>query len=291
MILLLNGLFFVFHDFGIAIIFLVLIVRLILHPITKKGQVNMVRMQKQMGEFAPKVEELKKKYGNDKARIQQETMKLYREHGINPAGQMMGCIPLFIQMPVWFALFLSLSNNILMRHQPFHFTWIHDLTAQDALIAFSTPLVIPGVGWELTSFNLLPPLVAVFMYVQTKTQPRPKPNPNATDQQRQQQEMMQKMMPMMSIMMLFFFYKMPAGLNLYIMCSSMFGWIEQIRIRKHIKKQEDDGTFGKPPPPKDDPGGGPAKPRGPSWLQRLQKAAAEAQKTQASKRTKTKPRR
>ena len=288
MIWLLNSLFFVFHDFGVAIIILVLIVRVMLHPITKKGQVNMVRMQKQMGEFAPKVEEIKKKYGNDKARIQQETMKLYREHGINPAGQMMGCIPLFIQMPIWIALFLSLSNNVLMRHEPFHFTWIYDLTAQDALIPFSTPLIIPFFGIELTSFNLLPPLVSEFLYVQTKTQPRPKPNPNATDQQRQQQEMMQKMMPMMSIMMLFFFYKMPAGLNLYIMCSSMFGWIEQIRIRKHIKEQEENGTFGKPPSPKDGP---PPKPRGLSWLQRLQKAAEEAQKTKASKRTRTKPRR
>ena len=281
MIWLLNSLFFLCGDFGIAIIILVVIVRTLLHPITKKGQVNMVRMQQKMGEFSPKIEELKKKYGNDKARMQQETMKLYREHNINPAGQMLSCLPMVIQMPIWIALFLSLSNNILMRHQSFLFTWIHDLTAQDALYTFDTPLTVPLFGWQIASFNLLPPLVSLFMFIQMKTQPRPKPNPNQSDQQRQQQEMMQKMMPMMSVMMLFIFYNMPAGLNLYIMCSSLFGWLEQRRIRAHIKEQEAAGTLHKPAPKRKDPADGPHKP---SWVERLQKAAEQAQKTQATKR-------
>ena len=114
-----------------------------------------------------------------------------------------------------------------------------------------------------------------------KTQPRPKPNPNQSDQQRQQQEMMQKMMPMMSVMMLFIFYNMPAGLNLYIMCSSLFGWLEQRRIRAHIKEQEAAGTLHKPAPKRKDPADGPHKP---SWVERLQKAAEQAQKSQATKR-------
>lgn len=280
MIWLLNSLHAGLRDFGLAIIILVLIVRTLLHPITKYGQINMVRMQQKMGEFTPKIEELKKKYGKDKARLQQETMKLYREHGVNPAGQILGCLPMFLQMPIWVALFLSLSNNIGMRHQPLHFTWIRDLTAQDALFTFSSPLPLIGA-----SFNLLPLLVAVFMYLQQKLQPKPKPNPNMSDQQRQQQEMMQKMMPMMSIMMLIFFYKMPSGLNLYIMFSSLFGTLEQIRIRKLIKEREERGELHKAPRKGNASPAG-RKPGKASFFERLQKMAEEAQKSQPRRQEK-----
>jgi len=294
MIWLLNHLYFVVRDFGLAIILLVVFMRVLLHPITKKGQVNMVRMQKQMGAFSPKMNEVKKKYPNDKAKQQQEMMKLYREHGINPAGQLFTCVPMAIQMPIWIALYLSLSNNILMRHQPafFGLLWIDDLTAQDALYTFASPLTIPLVGWKIAAFNLLPLLVAIFMFLQQKTQPKPPPNPNATPEQKSQQEMMQKLMPMMSIMMLLIFYKMPAGLNLYIMCSSMFGWLEQKRIRAHIKEQEANGSFDKPAHPKDGGGRGllaklsGAKQDGsPGWLEKIQKAAEQAQKDQHTQRS------
>ncbi|MFQ5591015.1 MAG: YidC/Oxa1 family membrane protein insertase [Phycisphaerae bacterium] len=275
MIWLLNGLFYVVRDFGVAIIILVLLVRALLHPITKKGQVNMVRMQHRMQELAPKIEEIKKKYANDKARMNQEMMKL----NINPAGQIITCLPMMIQMPIWVALYLSLSNNILMRHESCVFLpWIHDLTAPDALFTFSSHLVIPIVGWTIDSFNLLPLLVAVFMYTQQKLQPKPAPNPNMTDQQRQQQEMMQKMMPLMSIMMLLIFYKMPAGLNLYIMSSSLFGTIEQKRIRAHIKEQEAAGTLLKPA--ERQATGGATKRSTPSLFQKLQAMAENAQKAQ-----------
>ncbi len=284
MVWLLNSLFSLIPDYGLAIIVMVLIVRTLLHPITKKGQVNMVRMQKQMGEFTPKVEELKKKFGSDKARVQQETMKLYREHGINPAGQFLNCLPMVIQMPIWIALFLSLSNNIGMRHAPFHGTWIHDLTSPDALITFASPLPLIG-----EHFNLLPLLVSLFMYIQQKLQPKPAPNPNMSEQQRSQQDMMQKMMPMMSIMMLFIFYKMPSGLNLYIMFSSLFGAIEQYRIRKHIKEQEEAGTLIKPKKIKPDADSR-KKPGQMSFFEKMQKMAADAQEKQAKSAKKSKKR-
>jgi len=280
MVWLLESLHYVLRDYGVAILVLVLIVRVILHPITKKGQVNMIRMQTKMGEFAPKLEELKKKYANDKARFSQEQMKLYREENINPAGQMLTCLPMALQMPIWVALFLSLSNNIGMRHQgTFFLPWVDDLTAQDALIPFTHPLQIPFVGWHLYSFNLLPPLVALFMYVQQKTQPKPEPNPNASPEQRQQQEMMQKMMPLMSVMMLIIFYNMPSGLNLYIMCSYLFGWLEQRRIRAHIQEQKDAGTFDKPKRPEKES----RKRSKPGFFQKLQAMAEEAQKHQAKR--------
>ncbi|MCH8241522.1 MAG: YidC/Oxa1 family insertase periplasmic-domain containing protein [Planctomycetes bacterium] len=289
MIWLLNGLSALTRDFGVAIIILVLIVRTLLHPITKKGQVNMVKMQKKMQELAPKIEEIKKKYANDKARLNQEMMKL----NINPAGQILTCLPMMLQMPIWVALYISLSNNILIRHQgSVLLPWVHDMTVPDALYTFSSPIIIPLLGWSIPAFNLLPLLVAVFMYTQQKLQPKPTPSPNMTDQQRQQQEMMQKMGPIMSIMMLIIFYPMPAGLNLYIMTSSLFGTIEQKRIRAHIKEQEDAGTLLKPKE-KEKPitAADKGKPRKPSFMERMQKAVDEAQKKQAQRPQKAKAKR
>lgn len=282
MIGLLNGLYAVVRDYGVAIIILVLIVRTLLHPITKKGQVNMVRMQKVMGDFAPKMEELKKKFGNDKVRLQQETMKLYREHNINPASQMFTCLPMMLQMPIWIALYLSLSNNIRIRHEGFFmFPWVDDLTAPDALYSFASPIVVPLLGWHIASVNVLPVLQAVSMYVQMKLQPKPEPNPNMTDQQRQQQEMMQTMMPIMCVVMLFALYSAPSGLNLYIMFSSTFGAVEQWRIRKHIKEREAAGTLLTKPKPVED--GAKPKRAAPSFFERLQEMAEKAQKAQPPK--------
>lgn len=283
MIWLLNHVYAVVPDYGIAIIVLVLIVRALLHPITKKGQVNMARMQRRMADLAPKIEEIKRKYANDKVRQNQELMAL----NINPAGQLMTCLPMLIQMPIWVALYLSLSHNVDMRHEAFLFTWVKDLTAQDALIPFSSSITVPLFGWVLTSFNLLPILVSLTQYIQMKLQPQPKPNPNLSEEQRTQQETMQKMMPMMSIMMLFIFYKMPSGLNLYVMSSSIFAAIEQWHIRKHIREQEEAGLLNPKETIRVD-----AKPVGrrlPGWMERLMQAAEEAKKQQRAVQ-KAKPR-
>lgn len=289
MIWLLNALHAVVRDFGVAIIILVLIVRTLLHPITKKGQVNMVRMQHRMQEMAPKIEEIKKKYANDRARMNQEMMKL----DLNPAGQLLTCLPMLIQMPIWIGLWISLSNNILMRHEPFLFTWIRDLSAQDALYTFATPLTVPLFGWKIASFNLLPFLLSITQYAQIKLQPKPKPNPNMTDEQRRQQEMMQSMTPIMVGMMFLIFYNAPSGLNLYVMASSFFGTIEQWRIRTHIREREEAGTLHKPvkerviAPVTE---GGAAAPALPGWVQRLQKMAEDAQKVKSQRSAKGKKR-
>ena len=128
-----------------------------------------------------------------------------------------------------------------------------------------------------------PLLVSLFMYIQQKSQPRPKPNPNMTDQQRAQQEMMQKMMPLMSIMMLIFFYNAPSGLNLYIMFSSLFGWIEQRRIRAHIQEREETGTLHRKPS-QANPAPKKKRPGDMSFFEKLQKMAEDAQKKQAKRK-------
>jgi len=284
MVLLLDGLEKVVGNYGVAIIILVLIVRLILHPITKKGQVNMVRMQERMGKLQPKIEQLKERFGNDRGRLQQETMKLYKEEGVNPATSMAGsCLPMAIQMPVWIALYTSLSNNIEMRHRGF-VLWIHDLTAPDAMIPFAgtyhVPLLSKLTG-EISALNLLPILMAISMYLQQKLTPKPQPPAQsgraAPNPQMDQAAQMQKMMPLMSIFFALICYAMPSGLNLYIMTSSLLGALEQHVIRKHLKKVKEKGLATGPPP---DPLRDPARP--PSWLARkfhaIQKQADDAQR-------------
>lgn len=281
MMWLLDGMHAVIGDYGIALIVLVLLVRTLLHPITKFGQVNMVRIQKKMAMLGPKMEEVKKKYANDPMRRNTETTKLFKQEGVNPASNMVGCLPMFLQLPIWAALYMSLGNNIQMRHQPFAWFWPADLTAPDELIRFSAPVHLWLLG-TLHSFNLLPFILAIAMYWQQKTMPKPPEMPNQTEQQKQQAEMMKMMMPMTSIMMLFIFYNAPSGLTIYIMASSFFGAIEQRRIRKHIDEQEKRGVFDLPKPTRQPSTSSPSahEPRKEGWWTRLQRLAEDARKQQ-----------
>jgi len=210
-----------FGNYGVAIILLVLLVRLVLHPLTRKGQVSMHRMQK----MAPKIEKLKEKYGDDKATLQKETMKLYKEGGVS---QVMGCLPMILQMPIWIALYSALTAAIQLRHAGFLPFWITDLAAPDAVITWARDL--PVIGYSL---NLLPILLTVAMYFQSMTA-TPSAQP-ASREKAQQQKMMKYMMPGM---MFFFFYNMPSGLTLYVMTSTFAGLLEQKVIRKHIEEKE-----------------------------------------------------
>ena len=286
MVTLLNAFSAVVHNYGIAIFLLVLLVRVILHPVTKKTQVNMVKMQQSMGKLQPKIEEAKKRYANDKQRLQQETMRIYKEAGINPAGQMLSCLPMMLQMPIWVALYSSLNNNIAMRHQGFVW-WINDLTAPDALIPLGGSYHVPLLGafmGEVTAFNLLPLLVGATMYAQQKLMPKAQPAATpSSDQSAQMQKQMQSMMPIMSIFMALIFYNMPSGLNLYIMTSSVLGAIEQWRIRMHVEAAKSK-SVDVPAPSRPQREHAPAKPRRPSFLERLAKKADEAQKLRKTRK-------
>ncbi len=293
MVWLLDGLHTAVPNYGVAIIILVIIVRAMLHPLTRKGQINMVRMQERMGKLQPKIEQIKRLHANDKVRLQQETMRVYKEEGINPATSVFNsCLPMMIQMPIWIALYTSLANNIQMRHQPF-ILWIHDLTAPDALIPFSQAYHVPllsSLTGPIEAFNLLPILMGITMYLQQKLMPRPQTPASSgsagSSPQFDQAAQMQKMMPVMSVFFSLILYAMPSGLNLYIMTSSLFGMLEQYYIRKHIrtvkerdKKAGSAGTDTKRPP---------KPPKPPSWLarkfQELQKRADEAQRIQGRKK-------
>jgi YidC/Oxa1 family membrane protein insertase len=216
-------------NYGIVIIIFVFVVRILLHPITKKSQVSMMKMSK----LAPKSEEIKKKYADNKAEMNKQMMVLYKEHGASP---ILGCLPMFLQMPIWIALYSAIYAGIEFRGAKFLPFWITDLSSVDALFYFPAAVEkIPFIGTFIgTSFNLLPILLGVAMFGQQKLMPSSAPSTNP--QAAQQQKMMLWMMP---IMMLLFLYRAPSGLNLYIMSSTVAGLVEQYVIRKHIREKEE----------------------------------------------------
>ncbi|MHC4123191.1 MAG: YidC/Oxa1 family insertase periplasmic-domain containing protein [Planctomycetota bacterium] len=215
----------VIPNYGVAIIILVFLIRIIIHPLTKKSQVSMSKFSK----LAPKVEEIKKKYANNKTEMNKHVMALYKEQGASP---FLGMVPMFVQMPIWISLYSAIYTSIALRGEPFLPFWITDLSAPDALIRFQE-FSLPIFG-KINSFNLLPILMGVAFYLQQKMMPS-QASAATNPQMAQQQKMMKIMLPLMFPLML---YKAPSGLNLYIMASTFAGVIEQYVIRKHLKQQD-----------------------------------------------------
>ncbi|MHC4679878.1 MAG: membrane protein insertase YidC [Planctomycetota bacterium] len=216
----------VVRNYGVVIIILVFLMRLVMHPVTKKSQVSMSKMST----LAPKVEEIKKKYANNKAEMNKQMMALYREQGASPV---MGMLPMMVQMPIWIALWSAVYASIDLRGAAFLPFWITDLSAPDALFRF--PAVTLPLFGKLDSFNLLPILMGVAFYLQQRLMPS-QAGAAANPQMAQQQKMMKIMLPLMFPL---FLYKGPSGVNLYIMASTFAGVIEQHVIRKHIREKEE----------------------------------------------------
>jgi len=294
-------------NYGVAIICLVVIVKTILHPLSKRGQLVMTRTQRGMARLKPKLDAINEQFKGDKKRQSEETFKLYRDEGISPAGPLLGCLPMFIQMPIWVALWSMLNTNVDIRHQPFMW-WMRDLSSPDALISlpeswrFSIPLLSGMMGGPITSLNILPILMVVTMYAQQKimqklTQPENKPAPKLDahgrpipDPMAQQQKMMPYMMGFMGLL----FYNSPSGLNLYIWVNSLLGVVEQFQIRRVIKHMEEKGLLiDKKPVPAETPGGKPVSPAArvpqqPNWVTRLQNKL-EAMRDAQSQRERPEP--
>ncbi len=193
----LNKCYSIIPSYGIAIILLTLLIRILFWPLTHKSTESMKRMQL----IQPEIKALQAKYKDSPQKLQKETMQLYKEKKVNPMG---GCLPMFVQIPVFIALFTVLRNAIELRYAGF--LWITDLSTPENLFAGS----IPFIG----SLNILPLLMSLSMIWQQKLTPQVA----STPEQQQQQKMMMFMMP---IMMLFFFYKMPSGLVLYWTTSNL----------------------------------------------------------------------
>jgi YidC/Oxa1 family membrane protein insertase len=227
---------YVVFDWGIAIIFLVLVVRGLLHPLTKRSQLNMQRFGKVMQKIKPEIDLIKAKYPKDPKKVQSEQMVLMKEYGVNPF-QMLGCLPMFLQMPIWVALYALLYFMFDIRQEPAFFgifqqfggwSFLADLSAADHFFGqFDEPTHF--LLWNITGINILPILMGGIFFVQQKYM---SPQGMATTpEQASQQKMMRIMMVVMFPLML---YSAPSGLTLYILTSSSIGILESRHIRKQL---------------------------------------------------------
>ena len=178
-------------NWGVAIIIITLIVKGGMYPLTKAQYTSMAKMR----DLAPKMAQLKERFGDDRQKMSQATMEMYRKEKVNPAG---GCLPLLLQMPIFLALYWVFLESVELRHAPFFF-WIQDLSAMDP-------------------YFVLPVLMGASMYVMQKMQPM-------TIQDPMQQKIMQYMPVVFSIFMAWF----PSGLVLYWLVSNLIS-IAQMKI-------------------------------------------------------------
>ncbi|MEE9129201.1 MAG: membrane protein insertase YidC [Phycisphaerales bacterium] len=229
-------------DWGLSIIILVCVVRTLLHPLTKKAQINMQRFGKVMSEIKPEIDKLQKKYKDQPKKLQQEQMRLMRERGANPL-QMLGCLPMFLQTPIWIALYAMLYFAFELRHEPAFWgffqlfggwPFLADLSSADHFFwQFNTPFNL-FANVNVTGINLLPILMGVVFYIQQKYM-SPPPSASMTKEQLQQQKIMKIMMVVLFPIML---YNAPSGLTLYIFTSTLIGIIESRYVRKHISEMD-----------------------------------------------------
>ncbi len=187
-------------NYGVAIIILTIIVRLVLFPLTYKGMKSMKRMQ----QLTPRMKKLQEKYKKNKEKLNKEMMDLYRKNKVNPLG---GCLPLLLQIPVFFALYSSLSSAVELRHAPFIF-WISDLSQPDGL-------------------GITPLLMGVSMFIQQKMTP----------QTAMMDSTQVKIMQMLPFIFTVFSFTFPSGLTLYWVTSNILS-IAQQQIINRIKTPE-----------------------------------------------------
>ena len=208
-------------SFGIIILILVVLVKLVISPLTYKSYVSMAKMRL----IKPQVDELNKKYPKqeDAMKRQQATMELYKKAGINPMG---GCIPMLIQMPILIAMFRFFPASIELREQPF--LWADDLSSYDSVL--NLPFSIPFYGDHVSLFALLMALslfgYSYFSYQQTASS------------QPQMAGMKFMMVYLMPIMMLFWFNSYSSGLCYYYLLSNLFTIGQTLVIRRMVDDQK-----------------------------------------------------
>ena len=209
---LLDWLFKLTGNFGVAIIGLTLIVRALMFPIANKQYESMAKMRL----IAPRMKAIQEKYKDDKLKAQQEMMAIYKTEKVNPLA---GCLPILLQIPIFYALYKTLLVSIEMRHQPF-VLWLTDLSAPDPL----TPLNLFGlIAWQPPAFialGVLPILLGVTMWLQQKL------NPAALDPVQQQ------VFAIMPWLFMFFMAPFAAGLQLYWTVNNLVSIVQQLYMNR-----------------------------------------------------------
>jgi YidC/Oxa1 family membrane protein insertase len=223
-------------NWGVAIILLTLLVRLVLFPINRRSQTAMARYQSKMKRVQPKLEEVKKRFASDPKKLREAQARIMQEEGAFPP--LGGCLPMFLQLPVFFGLFSALRTSFDLRQAPFGL-WIQDLSRPDQLLRLDLRLpLLP----DIEHLNVLPILMVVLWVLQQLGMPKP------ADEQAAR---MQKMMMFMPVIFGVFLYNYAAGLSLYMMTTSGLSIVEQKVIKKFwpiddtevVKKKSGCGPF------------------------------------------------
>ncbi|MBU2864489.1 membrane protein insertase YidC [Reinekea forsetii] len=187
-------------NWGWAIVLMTLTIKMVLYPLTASSYRSMAKMKK----FAPKIQEMRDMYGDDRQKMSQEMMKLYQKEKLNPLG---GCLPMLVQMPVFIALYWVLMESVELRQSPFIF-WIVDMSVKDP-------------------YFVLPLLMGASMFFQMQMQQQPTMDP-----------MQAKIMKLMPIMFTFMFLWFPAGLTLYWFVNNLITIAQQAYVNRSVQKAD-----------------------------------------------------
>ncbi len=203
-------------NFGIAILILTLVIKALFFPLQTRAVINMNKMK----ELQPELTKLREKYGEDRVRLNQEMMALQKRVGANPIA---GCLPILLQIPVFFSLYKVLYSNIEMRHAPFY-GWIHDLSAPDPTSVFNLFGVLDFSLPQALMIGVWPLIYGATMFLQQQMQPAP-PDP-----------VQARMLKFMPIMLVFMMSSLPAGLMIYWSWSNVIGIGQSWLITRQTKK-------------------------------------------------------
>jgi YidC/Oxa1 family membrane protein insertase len=206
-------------NFGVAILLFNVLLKIILFPLQDRSFHQMARMK----DLQPKIQALKEKYGEDREKLATAQMELFKKEKINPAS---GCLPIFIQLPIFYALYRVLSTTIEMRHAPF-FGWIHDLSAPDPTTIFNLFGLIPWTPPEFLMLGIWPLIYGGTMYLQQKMTPTPTADPTQA-----------RVMAMMPLIFMFFFARFPAGLTIYYSWNAVLTIGQMALIRRRSAQRQ-----------------------------------------------------
>ncbi len=213
--ILLNYFYKMLGNFGLAIMLLTVLTKISLFPLAYKSIQSMNSIKR----LQPQINRLRDKYGSTGGEFQQALLDLYNRENVNPIT---GCLPLILQMPVFFALYKVLYVTIEMRHAPFYL-WIHDLSVPDSTTIFNLFGLIPWTPPAFLMIGVLPIAMALSMFIQQNLNPQPADATQAT------------VMKIMPILLLFMFSNFPSGLLLYWTWSNIISILQQVLIKKLSK--------------------------------------------------------
>jgi len=214
------------HNYGVAIVILTVLIRILMHPLAHKGMKMQAKTMAEMQKIKPLLDEANRKYKNDMAKRNQETMRLYKEHNISPLAPLRGCLPMVIQIPIFFALYSLLNESIDLRGASF--LWIKDLAGPDKLVDLAKlgmAFQIPIVGWHVAAVNLLPILMGASQQLMSMLTPTP--TRDASQKQ---------MMMIFSIMFPVMLYNFPSGLFIYWLINNVWQSVHQLIANRLIRK-------------------------------------------------------